>query len=96
VKKERLAKIEKAFDDAAKAGNVKWMPSMPIGQRFESVFVKRDQHRSEAYQYDAMIPLGALTPTAPQADPNSVNTFWMKRSGGLMGTSMYAGPFTIS
>ncbi|MDP2341295.1 MAG: hypothetical protein Q8O67_10070 [Deltaproteobacteria bacterium] len=93
VKKERVAKMEKAFNDASAAGNVKWHASMPIGQRFETVSIKRGTTDQDTL--DALIPLGAMTPTAPQADPNTVNSFWMKRSGGLTGLSQYAGPFSI-
>jgi hypothetical protein len=40
--------------------------------------------------------VGALTPTAPRQDPNSVDTFWVRRTGGIAGLTQYAGPFTIA
>jgi hypothetical protein len=89
---DRLDAMRTAFG-AAK--NIKWHNSMPLGQRFESAEMMRERH-PDGYQFDVMVPVGALTPTAPRTDPNKVDSFWIRRSGGFAGLTQYAGPFTIA
>lgn len=89
---DRLDAMRTSFG-AAK--NIKWHNSMPLGQRFESAEMMRERH-PDGYQFDVMVPVGALTPTAPRTDPNKVDSFWVRRSGGFAGLTQYAGPFTIA
>lgn len=94
VKKAHIDEIKKTFNDAVKDDKVQWSKKMPVGQRFESVDISRVTHPGDD-QFTALIPTGALTPTATQKDPNRVDTFWVKRSGGLTGITHYAGPFSL-
>jgi hypothetical protein len=82
------------FGEAEQRG-VKWQGSMPIGQRFDAVPLKKERH-PDGFAYEALVPVGALTPTAPRQDPNSVDTFWVRRTGGIAGMTQYAGPFSIA
>ncbi len=95
LKKERLAEMQKAFDAASKSGTVQWHSSMPIGQRFETAPLSRENH-PDGFQHDVLVATGAMTPTAPQLDPNKAEGFWIKRTGGIAGMTQYAGPFTIA
>ncbi len=95
VKQERIDDMKKTLEAAIKGGNANWQNSMPLGVRFETVLLKKDAH-PDGYKYEALIPLGALTPTAPQADPNTVGSFWVKQTGGLAGLTQFAGPFNIT
>ena len=99
LKPEARPQVSKARTEAMiaaynSAKNVAWHNSMPLGQRFESVPLMREKH-PDGFAYEAMIPVGALTPTAPRTDPNKVDTFWVRRTGGLAGLTQYAGPFTL-
>jgi hypothetical protein len=93
VKPARAAAIRKVFDDAEKKG-IAWKSSMPIGQRFESVPLKQER-RPDGYAYEALIPVSAMVPNARRKDPNDVDTFWMRRTGGVAGRTQYAGPFSL-
>ncbi len=94
VKPGRADAIRKTFA-AADAAGTQWHNSMPIGSRFETVFLSRERH-PDGFQFEALIPTGAMTPTAPQKDPNTVDTFWVRRTGGIAGLTQYAGPFTLN
>ena len=94
VKQARVDEMRKTFNDAVKGGKVQWHNSMPLGQRFETAPISRERH-PDGYQFDALIPTGALTPTAAQKDPNAVDSFWIKRTGGIAGLTQYAGPFSV-
>lgn len=92
VSQKHTEAMIKAFNGAK---NVQWHNSMPLGSRFESSPMMREKH-PDGFAYTAMIPVGALTPTAPRADPNKVESFWVKRTGGIAGMTQYAGPFSIA
>lgn len=92
IKQDRLDTMKQVFKVAEQAGRVQWHNSMPLGQRFESAFLSRENH-PDGFSFSTMVPVGALTPTAPKADPNGVNTFWIQRTGGIAGMTQYAGPF---
>lgn len=94
VKPTRVDAMQQAFGEAEQR-SVKWHASMPLGQRFESVLLKKERH-PDGFAFEALIPVGALTPTAPRQDPNGVDTFWVRRTGGIAGLTQYAGPFTIA
>jgi len=94
IKATRVDAMQQAFGAAEQRG-VKWHASMPLGQRFESVLLKKERH-PDGFAFEALIPVGALTPTAPRQDPNSVDTFWVRRTGGIAGMTQYAGPFSIA
>jgi hypothetical protein len=94
VKPARVAAMRKALDDAETKG-LSWKSSMPIGQRFETVPLKQER-RPDGYAFEALIPVGAMAPGAPRKDPNDVDTFWARRTGGIAGRVQYAGPFSLS
>jgi hypothetical protein len=94
IKASRRDAMLQVFGEAEQRG-VKWQGSMPIGQRFDAVPLKKERH-PDGFAYEALVPVGALTPTAPRQDPNSVDTFWVRRTGGIAGLTQYAGPFTIA
>ena len=94
VKPARVAAMRKALDDAETKG-LSWKSSMPIGQRFETVPLKQER-RPDGYAFEALIPVGAMAPGAPRTDPNDVDTFWARRTGGIAGRVQYAGPFSLS
>lgn len=94
IKQARLDTMGLVFRNAEKAGQVQWHNSMPIGQRFESALIMKEKH-PDGYAFSAMVPTGAMSPTAQQKDPNEVNTFWIRRSGGIAGMTQYAGPFDV-
>jgi hypothetical protein len=94
VKPARVDAMRQTFGEAEQRG-VKWHASMPLGQRFEAVPLKQERH-PDGFAFEALIPVGALTPTAPRQDPNSVDTFWVRRTGGIAGLTQYAGPFSIA
>jgi hypothetical protein len=96
VTAQRQAQLLSAFETAESAGGIGWKAQgMPVGGRFERVALKADGH-PDGYNYTALIPVGALSPTAPVADPNKVPTFFVERSGGFAGITMTAGPFTAN
>ncbi len=92
VSQKHTEAMIKAFNGAK---NVQWHNSMPLGSRFESSPMMREKH-PDGFAFTAMIPVGALTPTAPRADPNKVESFWVQRTGGIAGMTQYAGPFSIA
>lgn len=93
VKASRVAAMQKTVAAAEDKG-ISWKSSMPIGQRFESVLLKHER-RPDGFVYEALIPVGAMAPHAPRKDPNDVDTFWVRRTGGIAGRTQYAGPFTV-
>ncbi len=93
VKPARVAAMQKAFAAAQNEG-IAWKTSMPIGQRFEAVLLERER-RPDGFSFEALIPVGALAPSAPRKDPNDVDSFWVRRTGGLAGRTHFAGPFSL-
>jgi hypothetical protein len=65
-----------------------------LGQRFVRVELSRENH-PDGYTTSALIPVGALSPTAPVADPNKVTEFYIERTGGLGGLTESFGPVSI-
>jgi hypothetical protein len=95
IKPARTDAMRQVFKEAEGKGNVQWHNSIPLGSRFETAFLSRERH-VDGFQFDALIPTGALTPTALQKDPNTVDSFWVRRTGGIAGLTHYAGPFTLN
>lgn len=99
VKPARAEQMRKAFDKVDRAGTLQWnqggVVESHLGVRFARVELKRENH-PDGYTYTAFVPLGALTPTAPQRDPNKVNEFYVERSGGFAGMTTSAGPLKLS
>ena len=86
--------MKKAFVKADHAGTLSWkkggVVESHLGVRFARVDLgplhtggKRDDSgNKDGFRYAAFIPLGALTPTAPEKDPNKVREFYVERTGG--------------
>ena len=54
----------------------------------------RERH-PDGFAYSALVPVGALAPGAPALDPNKVNQFFVRRTGGIAGLTDFAGPFSL-
>ncbi len=87
-------KLIKLTNQALGKGNLKWNNSLPLGTRMVQVPLFGEKH-PDGFKYTAFIPVGALTPTAPQGDPNKATSFYLCRTGGIAGLTQYAGPITI-
>lgn len=89
-------KILGAFNEKNADGNVKWMGrnEMPLGVRYERAFMFAERS-IDGYKYNALLPAGALSPTAPKANLEDAKYFFVERSGGFAGLTQIAGPFEI-
>ena len=98
VSAARTALLKGAFDKLDTAGTLAWnrggVIEQHLGVRFAQVQLHADGF-PDGYTYTAFVPLGALTPTAPQKDPNTVATFYVQRSGGFGGFTHSVGPLTL-
>lgn len=99
VTTQRTAQLKSAFDRVATAGTINWtmagVMEQHLGVRFAQVTLASDGY-PDGYNYTAFIPLGALTPTAPQKDPNKVAEFYVQRTGGFAGLTQSFGPLTAN
>jgi len=93
VKPGRRDAMLKVLEDSEARG-LQWRTSLPTGPRYESVLLKQEAH-VDGFAFEAMIPVGAMTPTAQRQDPNTVDSFWVKRTGGIAGMTTFAGPFSL-
>jgi hypothetical protein len=66
----------------------------PLGMRFERVLLEH-QPGFDTYTYFALVPVGALSPSAPVADPNDADSIFIERQGGFAGITMVAGPIDV-
>lgn len=91
----RADQLRREFGSLSQRGLIHYTHNgLPLGARMVEVPLMRERH-PDGYSYSALIPVGALSPTAPMADPNKVNEFYVRRTGGLAGMTSYAGPFTV-
>lgn len=95
VKPATKEKLKKAFMKLNTAGTIAWGRDVPLGVRFVRVPLLKERG-ADRYTYTALIPAGALSPNAKPADPNKAKQFFVERSGGLAGVTVYGGPFTVS
>jgi hypothetical protein len=95
---ERLMAIRGQVQKLETAGTLNWqmggVVQSHLGVRFHSEQIAKENH-PDGYTYTAFIPLGALTPTAPQKDPNAVSEVYIERTGGIAGLTQSVGPLTI-
>ena len=95
VSAARADELRKEFGSLSQRGLIHYSRTgLPLGTRMVEVPLMRERH-PDGYAYSALIPVGALTPTAPQLDPNKVKEFYVRRTGGIGGLTDFAGPFTI-
>jgi hypothetical protein len=84
----RVDQIRRELNKANLAGTLNYQPGGVIeshlGVRFERVELMRERH-PDGFTYTAYVPVGALSPTAPQRDPNTVREVYVERSGGFAG-----------
>jgi hypothetical protein len=91
----RADQLRKEFGSLSQRGLIHYThDGLPLGERMVEVPLMTERH-PDGYSFSALIPVGALSPTAPMADPNKVKEFYVRRTGGLMGKTDYAGPFTL-
>ena len=70
--------------------------NLPLGDQFATVDLqKADPKRPGSSTVTAHIPTGPLAPGAHQADPNTVGTFYLTRTGAFPGGPQVAGPFEL-
>jgi hypothetical protein len=65
-----------------------------MGVRFVAVPLETEKH-PDGYSYTAYLPVGALSPTAPQMNPELVKQMYIERTGGLAGLTESTGPIDI-
>ena len=90
----RAQQMLQVFEAASSAGTLQWTSSLPMGARYEEIFLTRDNH-VDGFTTTAMVPVGALSPSAPRADVDSVDTFFVRRTGGIAGITQFAGPLSL-
>lgn len=93
-----LARLRAAF---ARQSDVQWRAPgalLPVGVRFERAVLKDDADAgiADGFKHTALIPVGAVRPEGSKADPNKATQFYVERTGGLMGTTQVAGPFSLA
>lgn len=93
-----LARLRAAFD---RQTDVQWRApgaALPVGVRFERAVLKDDADAGirDGFKYTALIPTGAIRPEGSNENPNKATQFYVERSGGLMGTTQVAGPFSLA
>jgi hypothetical protein len=81
VNERTAAKIHSVFADLETKGfpGVEWQ-RLRLGVRYVHVPLKLTTCRG-CVSYEALLPVGALTPTAPVGDPNKAPYFILARSG---------------
>ncbi|MCC7070110.1 MAG: hypothetical protein IT383_02240 [Deltaproteobacteria bacterium] len=91
----RADELRREFGSLSQRGLIHYKrDGLPLGVRMVEVPLMQERH-PDGYAYSALIPVGALSPTAPMADPNKVKEFYVRRTGGIAGLTDYAGPFTV-
>lgn len=93
-----LARLRAAFD---RQTEVQWRAPgalLPVGVRFERATLRNDADNgiADGFKYTALIPVGAIRPEASNEDPNKATQFHVERTGGFMGTTQVAGPFSLA
>lgn len=79
------------------AKGIQWKSAaegLPVGPRMHSETLRPAAHR-DSPSLEVMLPVGALAPGAKVADPNTVDTFYLRRTGFVPGGSQVAGPFHL-
>jgi hypothetical protein len=94
ISETRKNLIMTVWRDIESRGAVDFKPSLPLGVRMASVPLYRERH-PDGFAFEVLVPTGALSPTAPQKDPNKVDEFYIRRTGGIAGLTQFAGPFSV-
>ncbi len=94
VSKITTTRLLGALQAELKTGKTKWNASMPLGQRYVEVPLMSEKH-PDGFHYSAMVPVGALSPTAKVLDPNQATSFLIKRTGGIAGQTVFGGPVQL-
>ena len=95
VTPERTAELIKTMQEAQLAQTLTWnRDGLPLGRRMVEVPLMQERH-PDGFSYTALIPVGALSPSGGMLDPNKVDTFYLRRTGGIAGLTQYAGPLTV-
>lgn len=94
VSKATAAKLLKATTQALNGAGLKWKGSLPLGQRYVEVPLFSERH-PDGFHFSALVPVGALSPTAKLNDPNKATSFIIKRTGGFAGGTTFAGPINV-
>lgn len=70
------------------------LQSLPVGPRTTEARLFAEKH-PDGFTYTAVIQTGALRPGAPQKDPNTATSIFIKRTGGIAGMTTFAGPLDV-
>ncbi|OGQ13261.1 MAG: hypothetical protein A2138_25820 [Deltaproteobacteria bacterium RBG_16_71_12] len=91
----RTEQLRREFMSLSQRGLVDYQSAgPPLGRRMVEVPLLQER-RPDGFSYTALIPVGTLSPTGGILDPNKVDTFYVRRTGGIAGMTQYAGPLTI-
>jgi hypothetical protein len=91
-----LSKMRGALN--ASMDSLEWRPpsqGVPLGVKVVRAPLFAERH-PDGFSYTAIIPVGALTPTAPTSDPNKAKQFYVERTGGIAGLTQVAGPISLA
>ena len=96
VSPETRSKILGIFNNLRAQGfpGIQWQAMLPRGIKHVRISLVETQSPKD-YQYDALIPIGALSPTAPTQDPNEADYFVLIRFGGPTGGAVYSNRISL-
>lgn len=98
VKADTVREIRKALDRGTLGDLFTWTKGTVADERpllrFVAVEVLRERG-ADGHVYRALIPVGSLTPRATRHDPNTVDTIYFERTGGLTGLTSWTGPVAL-
>lgn len=87
-------RVIRAVWDKVRTQRLTFRDSLPVGPRFFKFSLEMARH-PDGYHYSAALPVGGNNPRFPAKDPDTAESFYIIRSGGLAGRTQYAGPFAI-
>lgn len=91
-----VTQLRATFAKFNDSGALKWTADSPPFSRSQLLHEKellRERH-PDGFTYTAVLHVGMFSDRNSALDPDQVNQFWVKREGGLAGTTMWAGPFS--
>ena len=85
----RVSEVFKQLKDNGGLEKLNWQAQPPVGVRFASVLLEPGPSPLPGFGYAALLPAGALTPTAPIGDPDKAGGFILERTGSDRRYSQY-------
>jgi hypothetical protein len=93
VTRATAGRLLASFNKAAQ-GSLTYGKNLPLGVRYVEVPLT-SEHHPDGFNYTALVPVGALSPSAKLSDPNKATQFIVKRTGGIAGLTMYSTPVSV-